>query len=207
MRRRAVVALEEVLHHDLPVRLDRPLVMGVEADRADVEPALGHDRGQPAECRLERPRVGVGVHEDERTPGAHRHGREREARGIESGLALRARRSPQRSVQVVRPRVIRALERLATPDSIDDEVPSVAAHVDQPAKGPFRIAYDGDGKPAAHFFAVAIVLSGRSGLSRCGKIEKPTMPSVSSPPVGGVQPTKSCPILGVITMLPALSPT
>ena len=31
MRCRAVVALEEVLHHDLPVRLDRPLVMGVEA--------------------------------------------------------------------------------------------------------------------------------------------------------------------------------
>ena len=39
MRRRAVVALEEVLQDDLPVRLDRPLVMGVEADRADVEPA------------------------------------------------------------------------------------------------------------------------------------------------------------------------
>src|SRR5215469_2448496 len=33
------------------------------------------------------------------------------------------------------------------------------------------------------------------------------MPNVSSPPVGGFHPTKSSPILGVITMLPALSPT
>ena len=40
-----------------------------------------------------------------------------------------------------------------------------------------------------------------------GKIEKPTMPSVSWPPVGGVQRTKSSPMLGAITMLPALSPT
>ena len=30
---------------------------------------------------------------------------------------------------------------------------------------------------------------------------------VSSPPVGGVQPTKYAPMLGVITMLPALRPT
>src|SRR5918998_4112846 len=38
-------------------------------------------------------------------------------------------------------------------------------------------------------------------------IEKSTKPSVSSPLVGGVQLTKNSPILGVITMLPALSPT
>ena len=144
MRRRAVVALEEVLHHDLPVRLDRPLVMGVEADRVDVEPALRHDRGQPAECRLERRRVGVGVHEDERAPGAHRDGREREARGVEARLTLRAGRSPQGSVQVVRPRVVRALERLAAPGPLDDEVSSVAADVDQPAKRSVRAADDGD---------------------------------------------------------------
>ena len=33
------------------------------------------------------------------------------------------------------------------------------------------------------------------------------MPSVLSSPVGGLHWTKSSPILGVITMLPALSPT
>ncbi len=57
------------------------------------------------------------------------------------------------------------------------------------------------------FLASAIVFPGRSGWSRCGKIEKSTIPSVSSPPVGGVQPTKYSPMRGVITMLPALSPT
>ena len=60
------------------------------------------------------------------------------------------------------------------------------------------------GRPA---FRVLHLFNGRSSLSTCGKIEKSTMPSVSSPPVGGFQPTKSSPILGVITMLPALSPT
>ena len=43
--------------------------------------------------------------------------------------------------------------------------------------------------------------------STCGQIEKSTIPSVLSPPVGDFHPTKSSPIRGVITMLPALSPT
>src|SRR6185436_11299715 len=69
------------------------------------------------------------------------------------------------------------------------------------------IAYAGPDKPPAQRSALAIVFDGRPSLSTCGKIEKSTIPSVSSPPVGGFQPTKSSPILGVITMLPALSPT
>src|SRR6266487_3544252 len=69
------------------------------------------------------------------------------------------------------------------------------------------IAYAGPDKPAAHRSAAAIVFVGRSGFSTCGKIENSTSPSASSPPSGGVQMTKSSPILGVITMLPALNPT
>src|SRR5438045_3361473 len=69
------------------------------------------------------------------------------------------------------------------------------------------IAYAGPDKPAAHCSAAAIVFVGRSGFSTCGKIENSTSPSASSPPSGGVQMTKSSPILGVITMLPALNPT
>src|SRR3954452_6546546 len=69
------------------------------------------------------------------------------------------------------------------------------------------IAYAGPDKPAAHCPAAAIVFVGSSGLSTCGKIENSTNPRASSPPPGGVQMTKSSPILGVITMLPALSPT
>ena len=52
-----------------------------------------------------------------------------------------------------------------------------------------------------------MVFSGRSGWSTCGKIEKSTIPSVLSSPVGGFHPTKSSPIRGVSTMLPALNPT
>src|SRR3954470_11644909 len=37
-------------------------------------------------------------------------------------------------------------------------------------------------------------------------MEKSTIPSALSPPPGGFQPTKSSPMRGVITMLPALSP-
>jgi hypothetical protein len=57
------------------------------------------------------------------------------------------------------------------------------------------------------FFSVGQGIVRQIGLSRCGNIEKSTMPSVLSPPVGGFQPTKYSPMLGVITMLPALSPT
>src|SRR5919199_1119245 len=69
------------------------------------------------------------------------------------------------------------------------------------------IAYAGPPIPAAHFSAAAIVFSGKAGLSRCGKIEKSTMPSVRSLPLGGFHPMKSSPTRGVMTMLPALSPT
>src|SRR6187401_1269292 len=68
------------------------------------------------------------------------------------------------------------------------------------------IAYARPDKPAAHSSAVAIVFHGRSGLSRCGKIEKSTIPRVRSSVAEG-HVTKSSPIRGVITMLPALTPT
>ena len=62
-------------------------------------------------------------------------------------------------------------------------------------------------RPAAHCLAAAMVFSGRSGWSTCGKIEKSTIPSAPSPPPGGFQTLKSSPMRGVITMLPALNPT
>ena len=70
VRDRAVVALEEVLADDLPVRLD--LGLGAEAvlEPVDVEPELGDLLRHRAESLLERRRVGVGVHEHERPPGA-----------------------------------------------------------------------------------------------------------------------------------------
>src|SRR4029453_16361940 len=61
--------------------------------------------------------------------------------------------------------------------------------------------------PAAHCSASAMELPGMPSSARCGQIEKSTMPNVLSSPVGGLHWTKSSPILGVITLLPALSPT
>ena len=145
MRRRAVVALEEVLQDDLPVRLDRPLVMRVEADRVEVEAALRDDLGKPPERSRERRRLGVRVHEDERPPRAHGDRCERQPVRAEPGLALRPRRLAQRPVEVVRPRVVRALQRLAAARSLDDEVAAVPADVDEPAEHSVRSPDDRDG--------------------------------------------------------------
>ena len=101
-------------------------------------PLCGDDRGQVAERGLERRRVGIRVDEDERPPRVDRDGREREARRVEARLALRAGRAPERSVEVVRPRVVRALERLATARALDDEVAAVPADVDEPAEHAVR---------------------------------------------------------------------
>ena len=57
---------------------------------------------------------------------------------------------------------------------------------------------------AAHSSALARVLSGKA--FRCGKIEKSTTPNVRSSGADG-HSTKAAPIRGVITMLPALTPT
>ena len=59
---------------------------------------------------------------------------------------------------------------------------------------------------AAQRSASARVFPGIIGWSRCGKIEKSTLPRVLS--FGADRhATKSAPIRGVITMLPALTPT
>ena len=67
MRNGAVVALEEVLAGDLPVRVELELRAEVEFQRVDVEDfcELG---GHIAERLREWSRVGIGVHEDERAP-------------------------------------------------------------------------------------------------------------------------------------------
>ena len=57
---------------------------------------------------------------------------------------------------------------------------------------------------AAHRSAWAMVFVGKA--SRCGKIEKSTTPRVLSSGADG-HSTKSLPIRGVSTMLPALTPT
>jgi hypothetical protein len=71
----------------------------VEADRVEVEAALGDERRQAAERVRERRGVGIGADEDERAPDVDGDRRERDARRVEAGLALRARGSAQAAVE------------------------------------------------------------------------------------------------------------
>jgi hypothetical protein len=129
----AVVALEEVLADDLPVRLDLGLPARVVDERADIEAELGDLRRQRAERVRERLGVGRRGGEDERPPRVDGDGQEAEVVLREVRLLLAARRRAELAVEAVRPRVVRALERLARAFSLGDDVAAVAADVDEAA--------------------------------------------------------------------------
>ena len=141
---RAVVALEVVLEVDLPVGVDRPLVMGVEDERREVEAAPRDDRRQFAERLDERRRGRIGVDEQERPPRVDRDGEQREVGSVEARFALRPWCLPQRAVEPVRPRVIRALQRLAAAAAARDRRRAMAADVDEAAEDALSIARDDD---------------------------------------------------------------
>ena len=107
----AVIALEEVLRDDLPVRLDAPLRAVMEPQRVDVDAELRDLLRHRTESRGERFRVGVRVHEEERPPALEAYGSESD--GVE--LEVGPRRRPQAAVEPVRPGVVRALKRLSVP--------------------------------------------------------------------------------------------
>src|SRR5436309_15648955 len=106
MRDLAVVALEEVLAHDLPVRLDLSLPARVVNERIDVEAELRDLRGQRPESLCERLRVGADVDEDERAPGVGGYGDEAELVLREVGLLLAAGRGAEAAVEPVAPGVV-----------------------------------------------------------------------------------------------------
>jgi hypothetical protein len=114
MRDGAVVALEEVLARDLPVRRDVRLGPEAELQRVQVDD-LGQLRGDVAERFGEGRRVRVRVDEHEWPPGVHLNADESELRRIEVGLGVRPRRCAEVAIEVVRPGVIRTLEGTAVP--------------------------------------------------------------------------------------------
>ena len=130
----AVVALEVVLDADLPVRLVLALGPLVEDERVDVDPALGDESRQVAEVLGEAAGRRVGIDEDERPPGVDRDGDEAERLPVEAGLAVAARCRAQRPVEVVRPRVVRALQRLAPAGAVAEQVAAMPADVDERAQ-------------------------------------------------------------------------
>ena len=171
MRDLAVVALEEVLAHDLPVGLDLGLPAPVVDERCDVEPELGDLRRQRAERLREQFRVRAHVDEDERPPCSDRSRQEPELLARKAGLFVRPRRAAECAVEPVRPRVVRALERLAGLLSLGDGEAAVAADVDEAAQHAVEVARDDDRRPAhlgrevaglRELPGVADVLPGRS---------------------------------------------
>ena len=144
----AVVALEEVLAADLPVGR----VLGVraleEAERVELEPGRGDELRQLAERLGERRRLGIRVDEDERPPGVDRAGRRPSSAASKLGLAVGARRRAERAVELVRPGVVGALERLAPALALADERAAVAADVQERAQLGVLAADDDDRDPA-----------------------------------------------------------
>ena len=130
MRDRAVVALEEVLAGDLPVRVE--LELGAETEFKDVHV---EDLRQLRRHVAQRIRKGHGlrirVDEDERAPRVDLDLLQPELVGVEAGLAIRARRSPQPAVEAVRPRVVGTLERLPLARAAGDDVSAVPADVEE----------------------------------------------------------------------------
>ncbi len=145
----AVVALEEVLADELPVRLELGLPSGVVDEAVDVEPELGHLCRHRAERVGERFRVRAGVDEDERSPGSDRRRGEAELVLREVRLFLRARRGAEPAVESVRPRVVRALERLPAALALGDREAAVAADVDEGPQLAVAGERDDDRRPAA----------------------------------------------------------
>jgi hypothetical protein len=140
---RAVVTLEEVLARDLPVRCDLPVGAVVEDELVDVEAGRGDPLRNVAQQLGEGRCVVVEIDKAERPPAFQPHREERDVREIDA-LALRPRSGAQRAVQVVRPGVVRALERLPVTGFLDDDGAPMAADVHERALGSTLVAHHDD---------------------------------------------------------------
>src|SRR4029453_1888202 len=78
----AVVALEEVLDHHLPVGPRRPLLAPAEAQVVEAQPPSADDGGHPAEHARQQG-AALEIREDERAPRVDADRQEGEARTIE----------------------------------------------------------------------------------------------------------------------------
>ena len=130
----AVVALEVVLAAHLPVRRHARGGAGVEDERVDVDAGRRDELRQLAERLLEGGRVRVGVDEHERAPGPDRERDEPERLEVETALHVRAGCGAQAPVELVRPRVVRALDRRAPALALDEQRAAVPADVEEGAE-------------------------------------------------------------------------
>ena len=167
MRDLAVVALEEVLADDLPVRVDLGFPAPVEDELVDVEPELCDLGRHRAERLCERFGLALCVDEEERAPRVDGDAAEAELARREVGELLRARRAPKRAVEPVRPRVVGALDRLALARALCDREAAVPADVEEGAELAIACACDDDRRAA-----------GARGRVRAGLRQLAEMPRV-----------------------------
>ncbi len=140
-----MVALEEVLARDLPVRFQLARRTVVESECLDVHD-LGEELRQAAECLGKGRRRHVGIDEDERPPGVDLDREEGQLGRVEVRLAVGPRRGAERAVEAVRPRVVGALQRLALALALRDLEAAVPADVHERLQLVFPCAghHDGD---------------------------------------------------------------
>ena len=119
----AVVALEEVLAADLPVRLVAGARAAEEAKRVDVEARVGDERGQLAQRLGERGRLPVGVDEHERSPGVDARaagGRARSGRSPPPGPTAAPRATTRRARTSRRGRGTASVSRRPSPSQTSE---------------------------------------------------------------------------------------
>jgi hypothetical protein len=130
---RTVVALEEVLAGNLPVRVEFPLQAEAVLKRVEIQ-QLSKQRRHLAEGIRERVRFRIRIDEHERSPCLDCSGNESKIVRVELGLAVGARRGAQPAVETVRPCVVRALQRLAAPFALRDGEAAMSTYVEKRAE-------------------------------------------------------------------------
>src|SRR6516165_8389519 len=130
MRVRAVIALEEVLDDDLPVRLQPVFLPVTQLEAVQVHTGAGNDAGKLREIGCERLDVVVKRDENEGAVGVYPELAQPQLRRIETGLLASSRSPCQGTVQRVGPGVVMTRQRTAVPGLLELDLSSpMPAHV------------------------------------------------------------------------------
>ena len=110
----------------------------------EVDPRVRYPLGDPVEVVVEWLRIRVRVDEEQRPPGLEAEGNEPELVLVDPALLVPARRSDEATVEPVRPRVVRTLERLTPARALAYERTAVAADVQERTQRVLLVAHEDD---------------------------------------------------------------
>src|SRR5271165_4259033 len=147
VRERAVITLEEIFEHYLPIRPRPPFFSCVELERVELDAATCDCFDERSEERQHRRRIAVEIDEHK---GAERLGSDWHQRVIlepKAGLAGRARRGFETAGKIVGPGVIAALHPVGVTAPLHDFVAAVTADIYKPVETP--VVADDDNRHAA----------------------------------------------------------